>query len=159
MALDLQQSSEHMQQHLSSSPMAWQLNLKYTETLYNIGSCYHQMDYTDLAAEKWQEAVMLNPTHAAALYNLGVLSYSQGNKDSAEHYWQQAISQDGRLVEAYYNLGVVSFEQGDEERAIQYWQKTRETSPEFERGDHILETLQKEEPPDLVICGVKETVR
>ncbi len=85
------QETEQYSGYISNELQWWRLSLKNVDITYNTGNCYYRMQYTDLAEEKWREAVTLDPRLIEAYYNLGIVSFEQGNKDRAKQYWQETL--------------------------------------------------------------------
>lgn len=64
-------------------------------------------DTIPMAAEKYLEALELNPRHAAASINLGTIFYNQRNYEEAEARYRYATEVDPDYALAFFDLGNV----------------------------------------------------
>jgi Tfp pilus assembly protein PilF len=94
-----------------------------------LGAALQALGRRGEAAERYQEALRLEPGSAEAWFKLGLAFQDSRHPDRAEKAYRRALSLRPDLAEAEANLGVVLQEQGDLEGAKQAYGRAIELMP------------------------------
>ena len=86
------------------------------------------------AAEKFREAVKLNPDFSFSHHYLGTALYESGNIDEARTAFLRAAELNPHYAATYLCLGKIEAEQGNLANAENYYRKSLELRPDFVEG-------------------------
>lgn len=92
------------------------------KTLFGEAQTLFRNDRVQVALQKAQQVVRLQPRHFGANSLIAEIYANLGDYQQAEHYCKQAIAIDSLSVEPYYLMARIAEEKGDVEKA-KYWLK------------------------------------
>ena len=130
---------------------AWKLEQKkeLAERQFRRGKWFLTHNHPQLALERFEQAIELNPEKAESFAYTGWALYCAGKElAEAEGYLRQALRLDPSSDQAYYFLGLLKKREGDSESAYQYFQKAFSLNPKnrgASREMKILEAKKKSE--------------
>lgn len=84
---------------------------------YYLGLCYAKKEKYDLALQRFEEALEINPYIDDAYYQIGRIEEMQGNRQKALKYYDKCISYNGQHSLAHYKLGLILFDLKNYERS------------------------------------------
>lgn len=99
--------------------------------LANQGRLLAHQGQTELAIDKFREAIRMRPDHSLAMYNLSVLLSRTGKAEEAEPILRRLLEIDDGNFEAYNALGTALRRMDRQEEAIPYFSKALEIKPRF----------------------------
>ena len=112
-----------------------QLHASYPGTLpnawNNLGILAAREGNTDVAIQRFQHALQIDPEHAIALLNLGNAYRQEKDWPEAERALKHALTLNPDDPEANYSLGMVYAQQNDTDRAHEYLEKALAARPAY----------------------------
>lgn len=78
----------------------------------------HSSGLTDVAIERYEAILVIDPTNALALYNLGQITQARGDLQGAIDFYDQALQSDPSLASAAFNRAIALRDSGREQDAI-----------------------------------------
>ena len=118
------------------------------------GNDFYRTQQYDKAAEKYSEALKLEPTNATAKYNQSAATYRSGKEaDALKAYDEIAkLESDNSLrSKAYYNQGAILSKQKKLEESIEAYKNTLRLDPDDKEARENLQKalleLKKKQPP------------
>ncbi len=127
-ALDAENQSEEA---LAAYRQCVQINPRYPEGQYNLGTAFLNRGRLDDAVEHLNAALKWNPDYVAARNNLGKTLMMQGKLDQAAAQFNQAIHSDTNYAQAYYDLGTVLMAQSRPDAAVSPFSKAIQLKPDY----------------------------
>jgi tetratricopeptide (TPR) repeat protein len=97
----------------------------------NLGILAAREGNTEIAIQKFQRALQIDPEHSIALLNLGNAYRQRKDWPQAEQTLKRALALNPDDAEANYSLGMVYAQQNDTERAYEYLQKALASRPAY----------------------------
>jgi len=125
---------------------AWKLELKkeLAEKQFRRGKWFLAHNYPQIALERFEKAIELDPEQAEYFAYTGWAVYCAGKGFSeAIGYLKQSLSLDPSLDRAYYFLGLLSKREGNSEQAEKYFQKALSLNPKNSGARRELDTIAK----------------
>jgi len=78
----------------------------------------HASGMTDVAIERYDEILAVDPSNALALYNLGQITQQRGNLAGSIEYYDRALASDPSLSSAAFNRAIALRDLGRQDEAI-----------------------------------------
>ena len=125
---------------------AWKLELKkeLAEKQFRRGKWFLAHNYPQIALERFEKAIELDPEQAEYFAYTGWAVYCAGKGfPEAIGYLKQSLSLDPSLDRAYYFLGLLSKREGNSEQAEKYFQKALSLNPKNSGARRELDTIAK----------------
>lgn len=105
---------------------------RYPQTYYNIGSFYFGLKMSELAIEKFNQALEIDPKHLNARYGLGMAYKYSGMPHQAITNFKKILELEPNFAKAHYGIGYVHQEDGKILEAINAYKKALEIEPELD---------------------------
>lgn len=90
------------------------------DALYNIASCYQEMNNFPEAKKAYHHMLNYYPTYRSALNNLGTMFTQENKFDSAYVYLKRCYDADTGFAKSSQNLAIYYFQSGNFEQSIQF---------------------------------------
>ncbi len=113
------------------------------ETAYLAGNALLQEGKTKEAAEKFQEALRIDPDHQQALNSLGSACFRQGDLEAAQRYFERVIDLNPEFAPAHNNLAALHQQRNEVELAIQHYQEAIRLNPRYSKAYNNLGVLRR----------------
>ena len=115
---------------------------KSTESLYNLGKYYHDMNDFNNALETYSNLLQIDRSNKYAHYNMGVIQLTNFKKyDAAISHFAEAIKSEPKYVQAYYGQGICYKVKGDLKNAANDFHACLDIDPNFEPAQTALKEL------------------
>ncbi len=83
----------------------------------------------DTSAEKYEEALKLNPDLTEALFGLGLIAETENDFNAAHDYFRSVIQRNPRHVDSLFHLGAIAYSREQPSEARDYFRLAAESSP------------------------------
>jgi tetratricopeptide (TPR) repeat protein len=93
------------------------------------------------AAQRYREAIDVEPESLLAHYNLGLVHQGEGRAHEARLVYLRVVERDPAYVPALFNLGILAAAEGDTERAMDLYRRVIEVDPAFANAQFNLGLL------------------
>ena len=110
---------------------AIELDPKYSEAYYNLGTTYTNKGNLDKAIQCYKKAIELNPQISIVYNNMGVAYEEKGDNEKAIKCYEKAIEIDPNYSLVYFNLGISYSEKGNIDKAITSYENAIELDPKY----------------------------
>ena len=90
------------------------------DALYNVASCYQEMNNFPEAKKAYHHMLNYYPTYRSALNNLGTMFTQENKFDSAYVYLKRCYDADTGFAKSSQNLAIYYFQSGNFEQSIQF---------------------------------------
>jgi protein O-GlcNAc transferase len=97
-------------------------NLEQTDSYYNLGNIYAELNQDEEAFNYYHQVLQLNPKHSKAYFSLGNLTMKQGKEKEAIANFLNSIQLNPDFVKPYVNLGYLYNKLGIIEEALASYQ-------------------------------------
>ena len=98
------------------------------------GTDFMQGGQPAAAAEKFSEALALDPSHPQSWYNLGVVKQDLGDPEGAIACYSQAVTHDPTFVNAWSNIGWTMLEMGQIDHAEDMFEAAIDANPDYAKS-------------------------
>lgn len=98
---------------------------------FNEGMAYLSKGNNDLAIDKFNRVIRIDPKNTAVFISRGNAYFAKGETNQAITDYTKAIEMDPKLANAYYDRGLVYGSQGNSTQAISDFTKTIEINTKF----------------------------
>ncbi len=132
---DVDQALAHAFQGLALSQD--DIKVKAALTL-RIGTIYADMKKNNMAIDKYNTAISLDPSFPWPHYYLGNLNASMGKNKAAERAYKQAIKLDPGYAYAHNNLGNLYNKTGEHRLAVSAYKEALKLNPDYANGYYNL---------------------
>lgn len=109
----------------------------------NLGLVYMDQKKFDLARQKFEDAIRIDPTDPGHYSNLGTLYKETGRRAEALKEYMKGLNADPGSAVVLYNLGLLYFEGNNIPEAEKYWNRLIQAHPEDSRVPIVKKNLQK----------------
>ncbi len=103
-----------------------------------VGTIYADMKKNNMAIQKYNVAISLDPTFPWPHYYLGNLNASMGKNKAAEKAYKQAIKLDPGYAHAHNNLGNLYNKIGEHRLAVSAYKEALKLNPDYANGHYNL---------------------
>jgi protein O-mannosyl-transferase len=101
----------------------------YADAQGELGLAYQRLGYKDLAVERYEETLRLNPSHKTTLNNMGTVLFEQAKFELAIDYFLRALAKDPNYTDAIGNLASCYGTIGNYPDAIKWFKKAVDIDP------------------------------
>jgi len=101
----------------------------YADAQGELGLAYQRLGYRDLALERYNETLRLNPNHKTTLNNMGTVLFEQAKFEDAIDYFLRALNKDPNYKDAIGNLASCYGTLGNYPDAIKWFKKAVDIDP------------------------------
>jgi tetratricopeptide (TPR) repeat protein len=96
-----------------------------------MGIVLKEQGKTELAVEKWQQALKVKPDYANAHHSLGLFMAETGKHDEAVEHFKAAVISRPNWPEAHYNLASIYYKQGKPDLCVKECAEALSIKPDY----------------------------
>jgi tetratricopeptide (TPR) repeat protein len=96
-----------------------------------------------MAAERFRQAIEIDPQSAGAWNNLGVVLSEIGQVDEAIRSFRQTLELDPEFIDAHYNLADALEQQGQAQAAVPHWKLYLKYDPAGRWADYARKQVNR----------------
>jgi len=115
------------------------------EICFNLGNVLYALARTDGAAQRFMQAVELEPDYVEAWNNLGNVLCELGEWDDAVEVYQRALDLEPDYPDGHFNFGECLHQLGEWERAREHWNAYLRLDPDSAWANRVKTLLRETE--------------